>query len=195
MKYLKRIIIFSLIGVLVVGYYFYVSHKNYGDASDIITEDSKVYKLITRNLDGQYYPEFPRNVVDFYAQITKAYYFYDLNEAEIEALGSQAKKLFDDELVELNPDETFFEDLKSDIEGFKTNKIVINDYSVEKSSDINMFTFDGREYATVEAVYYVSENSGKNRSYVYQDYTLRKDENGRWKILFWEAVPSSEKTD
>lgn len=188
MKYVKNLIIFSVLAMLIVGYYYSISHRNVGDKADQVATDSQVAKLITRNLDGQYYPEFPRNVVDLYAQITKAYYYTDITDDEIEALGLQAKKLFDEELAEKNPDEEFIENLKKDISAFRESKIRINDYSVEKSSDIETFTFEGRSYAKVAVIYYFSENEGQNRKYVYQMYTLRKSEDGRWGLLFWEPA-------
>lgn len=192
MKYFKRILIAVILAAIIIVYYIHVGNISNQDPTDKLPKDSELYKLITRDLDGQYYPEFPRGVVDFYAQITKAYYYYDLTEAQIEALGTQAKKLFDEELVKENPDEQFFDLLKKDIEYYKTNKVKITDYSVEKSSDIDLYTFDGREYAGVRALYYVSENEGTSRKFIYQDYTLRKDSNGRWKILFWESADAPE---
>lgn len=192
MKYFKRILIAVILAAIIIVYYIHVGNISNQDPTDKLPKDSELYKLITRDLDGQYYPEFPRGVVDFYAQITKAYYYYDLTEAQIEALGTQAKKLFDEELVKENPDDKFFDLLKKDIEYYRTNKVKITDYSVEKSSDIDMYTFDGREYASVRALYYVSENEGTSRKFVYQDYTLRKDSDGRWKILFWESADAPE---
>ncbi len=192
MKYFKRILIAVILAAIIIVYYIHVGNISNQDPTDKLPKDSELYKLITRDLDGQYYPEFPRGVVDFYAQITKAYYYYDLTETQIEALGTQAKKLFDEELVKENPDDKFFDLLKKDIEYYKTNKVKITDYSVEKSSDIDMYTFDGREYASVRALYYVSENEGTSRKFVYQDYTLRKDSDGRWKILFWESADAPE---
>lgn len=192
MKYFKRILIAVILAAIIIVYYIHVGNISNQDPTDKLPKDSELYKLITRDLDGQYYPEFPRGVVDFYAQITKAYYYYDLTEAQIEALGTQAKKLFDEELVKENPDDKFFDLLKKDIEYYRTNKVKITDYSVEKSSDIDVYTFDGREYASVRALYYVSENEGTSRKFIYQDYTLRKDSDGRWKILFWESADAPE---
>lgn len=195
MKYVKKLIILIILAMLVVGYYYYVSHRNIGDRADGTDVDNQVNKLITRNLEGQYYPEFPRNVVDLYAQITKAYYYTELTDDQIEALGLQAKKLFDDELAENNPDEEFIENLKADINAFRSNKIRINDYSVERASDIEIFTFQERDYAKVAVVYYFYENEGKNRERVYQMYTLRKSEDGRWGILFWDPADAEDMED
>lgn len=192
MKYVKKILIFLLLGVMIVGYYVYVNHRNSGDSTDKITSDSAVYKLITRDLNGEYYPEFPRNVVDFYAQITKAYYFYDLSEAEIEGLANQSKKLFDEELLQSNPDTEYFSNLKIDIKKFRNKKIKITDYQVQKSSEVKQFKFKDNDYAVVKVMYYISAQEGTIRDYIYQDYTLRKDAAGKWKILFWEPGDKPE---
>lgn len=190
MKYLRKFIVVIILAAIVVGYYAYINNKQFGDASDHISTDSEVYKLISRDLDGPYYPEFPRSVVDFYAQITKAYYYYELTDKEIEALGTQARKLFDEELISMNPDEEFFVNLKTDISTFNKSEVRIKDYAVEKSADVELFTFDGKNYARVLVLYHVHESKGNRVTYVYQQYTLRKDDNGRWKILFWESVES-----
>ena len=62
---------------------------------------------------------------------------------------------------------------------------------MQKSSDINRYEFDGKEYATVSVGYLVREKG--TVEYIYQDYTLRKGEDGKWKILFWEKSSSLDK--
>lgn len=140
---------------------------------------------------NEYYPEFPRDVVTLYSRIVKQYYFEELTETEIEKLAGQARLMFDQELLDANPLDQFLEDLKTDISNYNNVGRRIHDYKVEKSQDIDMFTFEEKEYAIVSASYLVRE--GSNVLYVNEDYTLRKDEEGRWKILYWESVnPSIE---
>lgn len=141
-------------------------------------------KLISRNLEGAYYPEFPRGVVEFYSRIVKAYYYTELSEEEIEALGSQARKLFDGELLDKNPEGEFYKNLKLDIESYNEVERKIYDYTIEDSDEIEIFTFDGKQYAIVTAGYLMREKSSVVT--IYEDYTLRKDEDGMWKILFWD---------
>lgn len=189
MKYLKKIVVVLVIVSLIVGYYFYLTNRdinNTNDSSDV----SEVPKLISRNLDGEYYPEFPRDVVVFYSRIVKAYYFSSLTDKEIEGLGQQARKLFDEELLEKNPEDEFFENLKKDIGEYNKLERKIYSYEVEKANEVETFTFKGDDYARVMAAYLVREKGSVVT--VYEDYTLRKDKDGKWKILYWElAEPSN----
>lgn len=186
---MKNIIVTVVIVSLIVGYYFYLTNR------DINTEKnnpdaSEVSKLITRNLDGEYYPEFPRDVVAFYSKIAQAYYYTELSEKEIEALGSQARKLFDEELLDKNPEEQFFEDLKNDIQEYNEADRKIHGFTIENANDIDIFTFQGDSYARVAASYVMREKG--SAATIYEVYTLRKDGDGRWKILYWELAAPSE---
>lgn len=184
MKNLKKIIVIAVSVALVVGYYFYLSNRVIDTGnSDAAAEE--IQKLITRNLEGDYYPELQRDVVIFYSRIVKAYYYTELTDDQIEALGKQARNLFDEELLMRNPEDEFLENLKQDISDYnKANRKVL-DYKVQSSSEIKTYTFQGDSYAVVRAAYYMKDSAPYT---VYEDYTLRKDENGQWKILFWETV-------
>lgn len=173
---------------MIVGYFFYLNNREADGTNASVKEE--VYKLITRDLDGDYYPEFPRDVVEYYSRIVQAYYHTSLEEDEIIGLGKQARKLFDEELLLNNPEEKYYEELKQDIENYNTLERKIFAYSVEKSREVEYITFENRQYAIVTAAYMMREKG--TIITVYEDYTLRKDENGRWKILFWEVVLPSE---
>lgn len=189
-KHMKKIVITVVLVSLVVGYYFYLSNRNINTEKNN-SETSDVSKLISRNLDGEYYPEFPRDVVSFYSKIVQAYYYTELSEKEIEGLGSQARKLFDAELLEKNPESQFFENLKNDIKEYNEAERKIYGFTVENANDVDIFSFQGENYARVTAAYIMREKG--SAATVYEDYTLRKDEDGKWKILYWEvAVPSEE---
>ena len=54
------------------------------------------------------------------------------------------------------------------------------------SNDVNYQTIDGDECAYVTASYFISE--GKEYDRTNQMYVLRKDENGKWKILVFYQV-------
>jgi len=184
MKNLKKVIVFVIITALVVGYYFYLSNRVI-DTGNQDAAYEEVQKLITRNLDDSNYPELQRDVVTYYSRIVKAYYFTELTDEQIEALGKQARNLFDDELLMNNPEEEFYENLKLDISEYNEANRKVLDYKIQSSSEIKTYTFQGDSYSVVRATYYMKESVPYT---VHEDYTLRKDENGQWKILFWESV-------
>lgn len=184
---MKKIIIGLLFVGLIVGYYYYLSHRTPEIESNPV-ENAAVERLVHRNLDSEYYPEFPRDVVDFYSQVVVAYYENPLTDEQIEALGKQARKLFDEELLERNPENEFLENLKNDISEYNTLDRKIYNYNIERARDIDLFTFEGKNYAKVSASYSVKEKT--DLAIIYQDYTLRKGEDGHWHILFWESIGS-----
>lgn len=169
---------------IVVGYYYYLSNRVI-DTGNSDAANEEIEKLITRNLEGDYYPQLQRDVVIFYSRIMKAYYYTQLTDAQIEALGKQARNLFDEELLMRNPEDEFYENLKNDINEYNKAKRKILDYKVQSSSEIKTFTFQEQTFSIVRAAYYMKDSSPYT---TYQDYVLRKDDNGQWKILFWELV-------
>ena len=104
MKKQIRMIIVGLVCVaLVVGYYYHLSHRSIKTAEDT-TELTAITKITTKNLDTSY-PQTPREVIKLYNDILKCYYNEDCTEDEIRALGVQARKLMDDELLQNNPED------------------------------------------------------------------------------------------
>ena len=65
------------------------------------------------------------------------------------------------------------------------------EYTIQRASDIEMLTDNGIQYAKVKAVYYTSQEGG-SRNKVCEQYTLRQDKEGQWKILFWEVIPDTQ---
>lgn len=192
-KNAKKIVIGIILVALVVCYYFYLSNREVNNEDKVVANE-EVSKLINRNLEGDYYPEFPRDVIAFYSRIVKAYYYTELSDKEIEGLGNQARKLFDAELLEKNPENEFFDRLKDEIKQYNMVERKIHDYTVDKSDDVKTFTFEGKEYARVRAAYLMREKG--TLVTVYEEYTLRKDVDGNWKILYWDNyVPSDLEND
>lgn len=185
MQHLKKIIIGLILVGLVVGYYFYLSNRT-PDTEKVVSSNEEVSKLINRNLDSTYYPEFPTDVVKFYSRIVQAYYTTGLSNKEVKALGTQARKLFDIELLTRNPEEEFYTNLQNDVAEYNQLERIIPDFTIESASDVKPFTFQGDTYAKVTAAYLVREKG--SIATIYQEYTLRKDESGRWKILYWESA-------
>ena len=125
MKKQIRMIIVGLVCVaLVVGYYYHLSHRSTKTAEDT-TELTAITKITTKNLDTSY-PQTPREVIKLYNDILKCYYNEDCTEDEIRALGAQARKLMDDELLQNNPEDQYYSALMTDIQNYKDAGKTIN---------------------------------------------------------------------
>ena len=165
---------------LVCGYYYYLSHKNEKSAEDAQDKTTEVEKIIERDFDKNY-PKTPREVVKWYNRIITAFYGEEYTDEELEKMADQARSLMDDELLSYNPRDTYLKSLKADIEDYKTRDKIIVQSLVSDSNDITYATVDGDYCAYVDAYYFSREASDYSRTY--EEFVLRRDDEGHWKIL------------
>ena len=185
-KYGRTIIVIAVLVALGLGYYYYLANKDTGkDATDIAADTSEVSVLISKDIMANY-PESPKDVVNLYARITKAYYDTSLTDEQIEALGKQARLMFDAELKNTQTDADFYEKLKEDIGNYNSTKTRISSYVIQSVAKTNYSTFKDRQYASIALVYYLRQGDKLIDSPT--KFTLRKDDDGHWKILFWELT-------
>ncbi len=186
-KTTKIAIIFMVLVVGVVSFYGYLSTKQRQAAAG--AEMTAAQIALNRDLENDY-PPTVRQVVSYFTEIQECFYNEECTESEIEQLGIQARKLYDDDLLEINEVGTYLLQLKAEIEHFKTNKRKITRISLAASNNVETFKEDGFEFARIHCNYYISENGRLG----YQDviYLLRRDENRRWKIYGWDLAPVKE---
>lgn len=183
----KSVIIVLILILLVVGYYFYLSNK---------TKEQREVKTITmvdeallRNLDRDY-PPSPKEVVKYYAELTKCFYDGGYTDEQLTQLAAKSRELFDEELKSQQSDEAYLNSLKLDIENYAKDKIVISSYSTSSSVDVDYWKDQGREYASLYCMYNIRQGSilmGSNHEFV-----LRRDDDGHWKILGWQLVAKED---
>ena len=192
-KYGRTIIVIAVLVALGLVYYYYLANKDTGkDATDIAADTSEVSVLISKDIMANY-PESPKDVVNLYARITKAYYDTSLTDEQIEALGKQARLMFDDELKNTQTDADFYEKLKEDIGNYNSTKTRISSYVIQSATKTKYSTFIDRQYASIALVYYLRQGDKLIDSPT--KFTLRKDDDGHWKILFWELTEISSDSE
>lgn len=192
-KYGRTIIVIAVLVALGLGYYYYLANKDTGkDATDIAADTSEVSVLISKDIMANY-PESPKDVVNLYARITKSYYDTSLTDEQIEALGKQARLMFDDELKNTQTDADFYEKLKEDIGNYNSTKTRISSYVIQSAAKTKYSTFKDRQYASIALVYYLRQGDKLIDSPT--KFTLRKDDDGHWKILFWELTKIDSDTE
>lgn len=192
-KYGRTIIVIAVLVALGLGYYYYLANKDTGkDATDIAADTSEVSVLISKDIMANY-PESPKDVVNLYARITKAYYDTSLTDEQIEALGKQACLMFDDELRNTQTDADFYEKLKEDIGNYNSTKTRISSYVIQSAVKTKYSTFKDRQYASIALVYYLRQGDKLIDSPT--KFTLRKDNDGHWKILYWELTELDNDAD
>lgn len=187
------IIVAALLCVaLVCGGFYYV--KNRPGAIDKGENLTEVQKIITTNLDQQY-PPTPREVVKFYNRIILSYYEGDYSEDEFDALADQALELMDDDLAANNPKQEYMASVRKEVENYASRKRSITKANVCDSRDVIYFEDpnNGDDIAYVTVSYFVKENNSYDKTY--QQYVLRKNDAGEWKILTYYQIEGTESED
>lgn len=192
MKNLKYVIIaVACICLICTGFYFF-SKGNAATEEDL----TEVEKLITRNLEENY-PKTPREVVKFYNRIIGCYYGEEVEDSQLEKLVDQTLLLLDEDLLLVNSRDEYYASVVSDIEKYKSEKKTVVSSDVCDSNDVK-YVDDVKDGSTevdkiayVNASYFVNTNG--NFAYTYQQFVLRQDDDGRWKILtFYEVEGESD---
>ena len=174
---------------LIVGYYTYLSRRNDATSSQDNVELSEVQAIISKNFVKDY-PATPRAVVKWYNRIITAYYSEEYTQGELEKMADQARMLMDDELLQYNPKDTYLASLSLEIEDYRNRSRTIVSSSVSDSNEVQYKKVNGNDCAFLSTYYFIREGSSYDRTY--EDFCLRKDANGNWKILTWRLSTEDE---
>lgn len=195
MKKVRLIIIAIACICLICGGYFFFSQNN-AVSEDELTE---VEKVLVKDLKKDY-PKTPREVVKFYNRIIKCYYSEDLSDKDLEDMVDQMLYLLDEDLLLVNPRDEYYKSVLSDIEEYEEKNKYVVSTDVCDSNDVTYVddVKDGSDevdkLAYVNASYFI--NTDGKFTNTYQQFVLRQDEDGRWKILtFYEVEGESEEDD
>ena len=185
-KYTKTMIVVLLMVVTGLGYYYYLANRAPSvDATQQSIDNPKLASLTAKDISLNY-PQAPKEVVKLYAEITKAYYETNTTDEQVAQLGKQARVLFDDELKGKQTEAEFLDALQREVSSYREISRYISDFKIEGSSNTKYTTMNGKDYASINLVYYIRDNS--KLQYSYNRFVLRKDAEGRWKILYWELI-------
>ena len=182
----KLIVSVVLIIALVLGFYYYLSNiRDQGSSGDDVIRASRVTEVLSRNMDARY-PPTPKEVIRFFADITQVLHNDDYSKQDFEALGALLYRLYDDELLEINPWEQYLKDLHDEVDSYRSRNYVISSFLVSSSTDVVYFQEDGLDYARLHCLF--TMRSGVDLYSLDHQFLLRRGENGRWKILGWQKV-------
>ncbi len=183
-KYVKMGISAVLVIGLIVGCYYYMTHRETREADDVVI--TRLHQIIDRQLDISY-PPTPREVVKFYNNIIECAYSDEYDMEQFDKLTDQARKLMDDELLESNPLDTYKSQLLQEISSYKEETRKILQTSVCNSDEVRFTEIDGQKCAYVQAAYFIKE--GRSEFFkTYQSYLLRQDKDKKWKILAYHIT-------
>ena len=181
----KIIIIGCILVGLLMGFYYYLSNRTKAEQAEETGTITQTQQVLLRNLDMNY-PPSPKEVVKCFCDITQCFYNEEHTDAEVELLGLQIQKLYDDELIGNQTQEEYIQNLISDIANMKKNELVISSYSTSSSTDVEFFEEDGYEWARLYCNFSIRQ--GTKLINTNERFLLRKDTEGHWKIYGWELV-------
>lgn len=179
MKKVKTILIALICIGLVVGFYYYLSNRQPKSVEDT-KEISEVTEVLSKNLDTSY-PATPREVIKYYNRLLVCFYNEAYTDEEYDKMVDKIRGLMDDELLGNNPKEIYSANLKQDIEAYRLEEKIIASTDVCKSSDVDYAVVKGDKCAYVTASYFLK--SKKAYAGTNQEFVLRKDDAGNWKII------------
>ena len=177
--------------LIALGSYFYVTNK--ADNSQEVTTTSEKDILLNYDMAGNY-PKTVREAVKMHCRYLK--YIYneglakDFTEDDLFVMNQKMRQLYDDELLEINQADQQLKALNKEMEVYKVKKQKIVSYTLAEASLIEYNTDNGKEYAKMR-VTIAMRIDGSSFS-ADEEYILRKDAEGKWKILGWQAVQQDE---
>lgn len=181
-----RIVIIGIILVcLLIGFYYYLSQKTSGGKGEEAETITQTQQVLLRNLETNY-PPSPKEVVKYYCDITQCFYNETHTDEELRDLAMQIQKLYDEELIANQTQEQYMQNLINDIASMQRQGLVVSSYSTSASTDVEYFTEDGFEWARLYCSFALRQETTLINSN--EQFLLRKDADGHWKIYGWELV-------
>lgn len=176
-----------------VGFYFFAESQGTDEA-----ELTDIEKIIVKDLENDY-PKTPREVVKFYNRIYKGYYGGEATEEQIKQMSEQMLLLLDEDLLAQNPADEYYQQVVADIAEFEEAEKVLFKTNVADSNDVRYIddekagSTEVDKLAYVEATYFV--RTGKEFTNTYQEFVLRQDETGKWKIVAFYEIEGESSDD
>lgn len=177
-------LVMIVLAVVVIGGFFLARHIG-EKKQETRKSKTEVEKLMELDLDENY-PGTAREVLKINNRLMKCYYNEDLTDEQLKSLAMQNQKLFDEELLKRNPYDVYVERLKKEIEGYKKTKVTIINIGLQELAEAETEERGGYKFCNLLVSYFLKEGNGHKKTN--HKYYLREDENGKWKILFWEVT-------
>lgn len=185
-KFVSRIITVAGICAAIIIVYFAVINIPHKETVAPVTDAAK---MLLQDFDDNY-PQTPKEVVKAYAEISKCYYETDTTDEQVEDLAKLMRKLLDDELIANQTYDAYLDSLKSDILTYRDKKKIISSYAVSASTDVKYSETDKGSLATLFCTFNIRADGKINP--VKQQFILRKDDAGHWKILGYRSASDAE---
>ena len=175
------LIVFAALIVFLAVFYFVANGKRRDEG---LQKLSATEATVQRDLSINY-PQTPKAVVRYYAELSQCMYDPSNSEEEVQEIAKQSRYLFDDELKAQQTDEQYLASLKTTIAAFLNDNRRIVSFTISPSSEVVYDTLDIGDVASLYCTYTMQKGPVS-----YSDpehFLLRRDSEGRWKILGWQS--------
>ncbi len=188
-KTIYTIITMFIMSAFIVTAYYLVRTSEGITITTKKTEKTQTELLLEKDIKDKY-PSTPKDVLDLYINISKSMYDRNTTEEQIDKLASQMLLLFDAELIDKNPEESYKINLKREIKDLVDKNIYIMNYVNGDNDKAEFWKKENKEYASRIVSYTLKDRS--NYTKVYNKFILRRDDNEEWKILGWTNEDSAQ---
>lgn len=185
---IKSVIVAVFFVCLILFYFNHLSHRSASRRTD--AQKSEIETLMEYDMDAEY-PNTPRDLAKLHNRYFKQFYGQSLSDEELSALNKKVRMLYCYELLVANPEANSVDNLKNDIDAMKEAGYSYKLCELPEASQIEYFTRDGKEMASLEVR--ITINTKDTMGYVYRRYVMVKEAD-RWKIYGWGESPM-EKTE
>ena len=175
--------------LVIIGLVFFTYLSNRTNKSPESTTDSEAQKLLNYDFENEY-PKTPRETVKLHCDYLKNVYSDKFADEDLSTVNQNIRKLFDMELLELNAESEQLQKMKDELLIYRENKQKIVSYSLPEGSQVEKNTEGDTEYAKMKVT--LNLRVGSTPVSAEEEYILRKDAMGQWKILGWQTIPSSD---
>lgn len=180
-----------LVAIVALGYYVHLSNKSPDHQN--VTENSEKDILLNYDMEVDY-PKTVRETVKLHCRYLKYIYsdefMKNATEDDIFTMNQQMRKLFDEELLAINSPDDQLQALKDEMALYRANKQKIVSYTLAEASQIEYNTQDDAEYAKMKVTVAMTVDGAS--LVADQEYILRQDEEGNWKILGWQTLQNAK---
>jgi hypothetical protein len=184
-KIVTIVVVVVVLAAVVLGAFYYMSNSKKAEEEN--TTPTAVQNILLKDLERSY-PPTPKEVLKYYCEITKCFYNEEYTDEELDELAAKIQELYDAELIANKSREDYLNDLCDEITTMKGNKYTIYSYELPASTDVEYFTEDGYSCARMYCSFNLKQTGSTGMITSLEQFVLRQDENGRWKIMGWDLV-------
>ena len=183
-----------LVVVVVLGIYLAI---NLREDDSLFSKNDKTnteaQAILAKDVDRNY-PATVREVVRLFSRISKCYHNEVISKEEFSSLVEMQRKLFAEDFLENNPLETFSNNLTAEIDAAKAKEYQMVTYRVQKQSSVKTWQDGENHFASIIASFTMNAK-GEGYTRTFEEFLLREDEAGRWKIVGWRLTDPIEIED